>query len=67
MKTVANIIISNSQNVELEHLLAVIIISASKEESSRSVFVWKSSTEVASTQLPKLPLDDLKCLRHRLA
>ena len=59
MKTIANIIISNSQNVESEHMLAV------KEESS--VSVWTSFTEVANTQLPKLPLDDLKCFRHRLA
>ena len=33
MKTIANIIIINSQNVELEHLLAVIITSVFKEES----------------------------------
>ena len=28
---------------------------------------WTTSTEVANTGLPKLPLDDLKSLRHRLA
>ena len=67
MKTIANIIISNSQNVKSEHLLVVIITSVSKEESSRSVSIWTSSTEVANTGLPKLPLDDLKCLRHWLA
>ena len=63
MKTIANIM--NSQNVKPEHLLAVIITSAFKEENS--VSVWTSSTEVASTGLPKLPLNDLKSLRHRLA
>ena len=65
MKTITNIIIINSQNVESEHLLAVIITSVFKEESS--VSVWTSSTEVANTGLPKLPLNDLKPLRHRLA
>ena len=64
MKTITNIIIINSQNVESEHLLAVIITSVSKEESS--VSVWTSSTGVANTRLPKLPLDDLKSLRYRL-
>ena len=65
MKTIANIIIINSQNVKSEHLLAVIITSVFKEE--RSVSAWTSSTEVANTGLPKLSLDDLKSLRHRLA
>ena len=67
MKTRANviIIIINSQNVESEHLLAVIITSVFKEESS--VSAWTGSTEVANTGLSKLPLDDLKSLRHRLA
>ena len=65
MKIVANIIISNSHNVESEHLLADIITSVSKEENS--VSVWTSFTEVPNTRLPKLPLDDLKSLRHRLA
>ena len=65
MKTIANIIIINSQNVESEHLLAVITISVFKEENS--VSAWTSSTEVANTGLPKLPLDDLKSLRHRLS
>ena len=65
MKTVANIIIINSQNVESEHLLTVIITSVFKEESS--VFAWMSSTEVANTGLPKLLLDDLKSLKHWLA
>ena len=67
MKTIANMIISNSQNVKSELLLAVIITSVSKEESSRSVSIWTSCTEVANTRLPKLPLEYLKCLRHRLA
>ena len=65
MKTIANIIIINNQNVETEHLLAVIITLFSKEESS--VSAWTSSTEVANTGLPKLPVDHLKSLRHRLA
>ena len=58
----------NSQNVKSEHLLAVIITSVFKEESS--VYTWTSSKEVANTglpKLPKLPLDDLKSLRHCLA
>ena len=44
---------------------AVIITSVFKEESS--VSAWTSSTEVVNTGLPKLPLNDLKSLRHRLA
>ena len=64
MKTIANIIIINSQNVKSEHLLAIIITSIYKKESF--VSAWISSTEVANTGLPKLPLDDLKSLRHRL-
>ena len=63
METIENIIIINSQNVESEHLLAVIITSIFKEESS--VSAWMSSTEVANTGLPKLPPDDLKSLRHK--
>ena len=65
MKIIANIIIINSQNVEYEHLLAVIITSVFKEESSIST--WMNYTEITNTGLPKLPLDDLKSLRHRLA
>ena len=65
MKMMANINIINSQNVQSEHLLAVIITSVFKEEIS--VSSWMSSTEVINTGLPKLPLDDLKSLRHRLA
>ena len=65
MKTIANIIIINSQKVKSEHLLAVTITSVFKDESS--VSAWTSSTEVTSTGLPKLPLDDLKFLRHQLA
>ena len=65
MKTIANIIIINSQNVKSEHLLAVIITSVFKEENS--VSAWTSSTDVASTELRKLPLDNLQSLRHRLA
>ena len=65
MKTIANIIIINSQNVKSEHLSAVIITSVFKEESS--VFACTSSTKVTYTGLPKLPLDDLKSLRLQLA
>ena len=65
MKTIANIIIINSQNVKSEHLLAVIITSVIKEENS--VSAWMSSTEVTNTGLPNLPLENLKSLRHRLA
>ena len=65
MKTIANISISNSQNVESEHLLAVIITSVFKEESS--VSTWTSFTEVANTGLPKPALDDMESLRHQLA
>ena len=64
MKTIANVIIINKQNIKWEHLLAVIITSVFKEESF--IYIWKSSTEVANSGLPKLPLDDLKFLRHRL-
>ena len=65
MKTIANVILINSQNVKLEHLLAVIITSVFKEENS--VSTWMSSTEVANSGPSKLPLDDLKSLRHLLA
>ena len=65
MKTIANIIIINSQNVKSEHLLAVTITSVFKEQ--RSVSAWMSSTEITNTGLPKLPLDVLKSLRHPLA
>ena len=64
MKAIANIIIINSQDIKSEHLLAVIIASVFKEESS--VSAWTSSTEIANTGLPKLPLDDLKSVRQRL-
>ena len=60
MKTVANLIIINNQNVESEHLLVVIIISLFKDESS--VSAWTSSTEVTNTGLPKLTVDGLKSL-----
>ena len=62
MKTIANIIIINTQNVKSEHLSAVIITSIFKEESS--VSAQMSSTEVTNTGLPKPPLDDLKLLRN---
>ena len=44
---------------------ADIITSDFKEESS--VSAWMSSTEVANSGLSKLPLNDLKSLRHCLA
>ena len=47
MKTIANIIIINSQNVKSEHLLAVVVTSVFKEESF--VSAWISSIEVANT------------------
>ena len=65
MKTIANTVIINSQNVKSEHLLTVIITLVFKEGSS--VSAWMSSTKFANTGLPKQPLDDLKSLRHRLA
>ena len=43
MKTLANIIIINSQNVESKHMLAVIITSIFKEESTFSI--WTGYTE----------------------
>ena len=55
----------NSQNIKSEHLSAVIITSVFKEECS--VSAWTSSTKVINTGLLKLPLDDLKSLRHWLA
>ena len=65
MKTVANLIIINNQNVESEHLLVVIIIPLFKDESS--VSAWTSSTEVTNTGLPKLTVEGLKSLKHWLA
>ena len=65
MKAIANIIIISSQNVRTEHLSEVIITPVFKEESF--VSAWTSSTKIANTGLPKLPLDDLKSLRHWLA
>ena len=50
MKTIANIIIINSKNVKLEHLLTVIITPVFREEGF--VSTWISSTEVANTGLP---------------
>ena len=59
--------ITDSQNIKSEHLSAVNITSVFKEVSSVSTWTSSSFTEVANTGLPKLPLDDLKSLRHRLA
>ena len=60
MKTIANIITINSQNVESVYLLAVILTSVFKEKSP--VSAWTSCKEVANIRLLKLPLDDLKSL-----
>ena len=63
MKTIANIMIINSQNIKPEHLviiIAVIITSVFKEENFVSARM--SSREVANTGLPELLLDDLKYL-----
>ena len=49
MKTVTNIIIINIQNVESEHLLAVIITSVFEKESS--VSAWTSSTVGSATPI----------------
>ena len=59
MRITVNIIIINSQNVQTEHLLAAIIASVFKEESTVFVCTY--------TELQKLPLDDLESLRHHLA
>ena len=58
MKTIANIMIINSQNVKPEHL--AIRTSVFKEENFVSAMI--SSREVANTGLPKLLLDHLKYL-----
>ena len=61
MKTIANIMIINSQNVKPEHLaISSLITSVFKEENFVSARM--SSREVANTGLPKLLLDDLKYL-----
>ena len=64
MKTIGNVIIINSHNVKPEHMLAVIITSVFKEQSS--VSTWTNSTEIDNTGLLKLALDDLKSPRHQL-
>ena len=53
----------NSQNIN-QKISAVIITSISKQESLFSA--WTSSTKVASIRLPKVPLDDLEYLRHKI-
>ena len=64
MKTIANIMIINSQNVKPEHLAIsshhICMTSVFKEENFVSARM--SSREVANTGLPKLLLDDLKYL-----
>ena len=61
MKTIANMMIINSQNVKPEHVaIALIITSVFKEENFVSPRM--SSREVANTGLPKLLLDELKYL-----
>ena len=52
MKTIANIVIINSQDVKSEHLLTVIIRLIFKEESC--VSTWTNSTKVTNTGLPIL-------------
>ena len=58
---------TDSQNIKSEHLSAVIITPVFKEVSSVSTWKSLSSTEVSNTGMPKLPLDNLKSLRHWLA
>ena len=63
MKTIANIMIINSQNVKPKHLAISShhnISSSFKEENFASA--WTSSREVANIGLPKLLLDELKYL-----
>ena len=60
MKTIANIMIINSQNVKPEHL--VISSHASYNISFQRRSARMSSREVANTGLPELLLDDLKYL-----
>ena len=60
MKTITNIIITNSQNVESEYLLAVIITSVSKKKAlSPSGQVPQKSPTLATaktaTGLPEIP------------
>ena len=52
MKTIANVIIMNSQNVKSEHMSAVILTSLFKEVSF--VSAWRSSKEVANTGWPEV-------------
>ena len=54
----------NKQSNINQNISAVIILSISKQESL--VSAWMSSTEIPSIRLPKLPLDDLKYLRHKI-
>ena len=60
MKTIANIMIINSQNVKPEHL----VISSHHNSFQRRKLCLRqmSSREVANTGLPELLLDDLKYL-----
>ena len=59
MKTIANIMIINSQNVKPEHL---VISSHHNISFQRRKLCLRQSREVANTGLPKLLLDDLKYL-----
>ena len=65
MKTIANIMIINSQNVKPEHL-AISNHHNIMQFSKKKTFVSArmSSREVANTGLPKLLLGDLKYINN---
>ena len=65
MKAIANTYNYNKQSNVNQKISTVIITSISKQESL--VSAWMSSTEVVNIGLPKLPLDDLEYLRHKIA
>ena len=62
MKTIANIMIINSQNVRPEHLAISSHHNISVFKEENFVSARMSSREVGNTGLPKLLLDDLKYL-----
>ena len=64
MKTIANIMIINSQNVKPEHLVISSHHITSVFKEKNLVSARMSSREVANTGLPKLLLDDLKYLTY---
>ena len=63
MKTIAYIMIINSQNVKPEHLAISSHHDISFQEEN-FVSARMSSREVANTGLPKLLLDDLKYINN---